>query len=69
LSFPPQRSFVLEWGFFWSYFRGKESLFNDRFEGDDGSCFYEQIPLAEKRRGLGGKLEGLLDGAWKVFGV
>ena len=54
---------------FWSYFRGKEALFNDRFEGDGGSYFYEQIPLAEKRRGLGGKLEGLLDGVLKVFGV
>lgn len=55
---------------FWSYFNGKEDLFNDLFAGESGLYVYEVKPAAGKKAGIGGGgLEGLLDGFLKVFGI
>jgi len=55
---------------FWSYFSGKEELFNDLFAGKSGLFVYEEMPDARGKTGIGGRgLEGLLDGFLKVFGI
>lgn len=55
---------------FFAYLTGKQSLFNDGFEGARGKVLYEQMPRARSRSGLWGRgLEGLGDGMMKVFGL
>jgi hypothetical protein len=51
---------------FLAYLTGKQSLFNDGFEGD-GKVVYEEVPRARSRGGIVGRgLEGLGDGLLKV---
>lgn len=55
---------------FFAYLTGKQSLFNDSFEGADGRIVYEQLPRAGARGGFWGRgLEGLGDGLLKIFGL
>lgn len=55
---------------FLAYLLGKQSLFNDSFEGDEGKIVYEEVPRAGKKGGLLGRgLEGLGDGLLKVLGL
>lgn len=55
---------------FWSYFTGKEELFNDLFAGKSGVYVYEEMPDARRKTGLSGRgLEGILDAVLKAFGV
>jgi hypothetical protein len=54
---------------FLAYLTGKQSLFNDGFEGE-GRIVYEQMPRARARGGvLGRGLEGLGEGLLKVLGL
>ena len=55
---------------FLAYLLGKQSLFNDSFEGADGKIVYEEVPRAGAKGGLLGRgLEGLGDGLLKVVGL
>jgi len=55
---------------FWSYFTGKEDLFNDLFDGENGLYIYEEMPDASRKTGITGRgLEGLLDGFLRAFGI
>ena len=55
---------------FVAYLRGKEDLFNDVFAGGPGRFVYEEMPAGRRTAGLTGRgLEGLVDGALKVFGI
>ncbi len=52
------------------YLRGKEDLFNDLFEGEQGVFVYEEMPAGGRNTGLTGRgLEGVVDAALKVFGI
>jgi hypothetical protein len=54
---------------FLAYLTGKQSLFNDGFEGD-GRIVYEQMPRARSKGGMLGRgLEGVGDGLLKVLGL
>ena len=54
---------------FLAYLMGKQSLFNDGFEGARGIVVYEEVPR-RGARGLHGRgLEGLGDGLLKVIGL
>lgn len=55
---------------FFAYLTGKQSLFNDSFEGADGRIVYEQMPRAGARGGFWGRgLEGLGEGMMKIVGL
>lgn len=55
---------------FWSYFMGKDSLFNDHFDGDSGFFIYEEMPAGGDRDGSAkNKMEGLFDTFLKIFGL
>lgn len=55
---------------FISYFRGKESLFNDQFAGSPGLFIYEEMPASDRKTGITGRgMEGVVDAALKVFGI
>lgn len=55
---------------FWSYWTGKEDLFNDLFTGTTGVYVYEEMPGLKRSAGITGRgLEGVTDAALKVFGV
>lgn len=55
---------------FISYYLGKDALFNDRFQGQNGLYFYEQSPLHQPSTSKGSKrVEGLWDAVFKVFGI
>lgn len=54
---------------FWSYFFGKESLFNDNFEGSPGVFICEETPEGNSGGILGRGISGLWDGLLKVFGL
>ncbi|HNC86130.1 MAG TPA: hypothetical protein PLT95_04400 [Agitococcus sp.] len=55
---------------FVSYYLGKDSLFNDRFQGKTGLYFYEQSPLHQPTQGKASKrVEGIWDALLKVFGI
>ena len=52
------------------YWLGKDSLFNDRFGGIDGSYVYEERPLDRRGNALVGRgLEGLSEAVLKLFGI
>jgi len=54
---------------FLAYLTGKQSLYNDSFEGEGGHILYEEVPRARKGGFLGRGLEGLSDGLLKVMGL
>lgn len=55
---------------FHAYRRGKQSLFNDSFDGPDGQVVYEQMPRAGAKAGWWARgLEGVGDGLLKVVGL
>jgi hypothetical protein len=55
---------------FWSYFTGKEDLFNDLFAGQSGVYVYEEMPDSRRKTGISGRgIEGILDTALKAFGI
>jgi hypothetical protein len=55
---------------FIAYFRGKENLFNDQFEGEPGLFLYEEMPNGARKGGVTGRgIEGFIDALLKVFGV
>lgn len=54
---------------FWSYFWGRDTLFNDHFDGDTGFFVYEQTPTGGKGGPSKGKLEGFFEGFLKIFGL
>ena len=55
---------------FLAYLTGKQSLFNDSFEGAEGKILYEEVPRARSKGGILGRgLEGLGDGLLKVVGL
>ncbi len=55
---------------FLAYLTGKQSLFNDSFEGEEGKIVYEEVPRARTNGGILGRgLEGLGDGLLKVLGL
>lgn len=55
---------------FLAYLTGKQSLFNDSFEGERGKIVYEEFPRAGVRGGLLGRgLEGLGDAMLKIVGL
>ncbi len=55
---------------FLAYFMGKQSLFNDSFEGAGGKIVYEEVPRSRAKGGfLGRGLEGLAEGLLKVVGL
>lgn len=55
---------------FWSYFLGKDSLFNDKFDGNSGFFVYEEMPGGGAKDGsTKGKLEGAFDTFLKIFGL
>ena len=55
---------------FTAYWRGNDELFNDRFDGAGGIYLYEELPAANRQRGLFGRgIEGLSDSVLKVFGL
>ena len=54
---------------FLAYLMGKQSLFNDGFEGARGIVVYEEVPRAGARGLLGRGLEGLGDGLLKAIGL
>lgn len=55
---------------FWSYFTGKEDLFNDLFAGQSGVYVCEEMPDSRRKTGISGRgIEGILDTALKAFGI
>ena len=55
---------------FLPYLRGKEALFDDRFEGGPGQFIYEETPRAGAKSGIARRgLEGAADALLKVFGI
>ncbi|TFI57064.1 hypothetical protein E2493_17070 [Sphingomonas parva] len=55
---------------FLAYLAGKQSLFNDSFEGEGGCVVYEEVPRAATGAGIFSRgLEGLGDGLMKVVGL
>lgn len=55
---------------FISYYLGKDSLFNDQFNGESGIYFYEQAPHDSRKAALVGKaVGGVWDAILKVFGI
>lgn len=55
---------------FYSYFTGKDDLFNDEFYGSDGIFVYEEYPVARRKYGVAGRgLEGVMDAVFKIFGL
>jgi hypothetical protein len=55
---------------FVSYYLGKDSLFNDQFNGESGIYFYEQAPHDSRKAALVGKaVGGVWDAILKVFGI
>jgi cell division protein FtsL len=55
---------------FLSYLRGKEDLFNDMFEGENGVFVYEELPLGGRKGGVTGRgIEGVVDALLKVMGI
>ena len=54
---------------FWAFFFGKESLFNDSFEGSPGVFICEETPQGNGGGILGRGLSGIWDGVLKVFGL
>ena len=55
---------------FLPYLSGMAPLLNDRFEGKQGFCVYEEALPAGAHKGLFGRgLEGLVDAVFKVFGI
>ena len=55
---------------FGAYLIGKQELFNDSFDSENGVCLYEEMPREGEKGGLWGRgLRGLGDAALKVFGV
>jgi hypothetical protein len=55
---------------FLPYLTGRAPLLNDRFDGADGFCVYEEALPAGAGKGVVGRgLEGLADAVLKVFGL
>jgi len=55
---------------FHAYRTGKQSLFNDSFDGPDGEVVYEQMPRAGAKGGWWARgLDGIGDGLLKVVGL
>ena len=55
---------------FWSYFLGKQELFNDYFDGSTGYYVYEESPCCGSRPGsIGRWFEWIWDSIRKVFGI
>jgi hypothetical protein len=55
---------------FLAYLMGKQSLFNDSFEGERGHIVYEEVPRGGAKGSVFGRgLEGLGDGLLKVIGL
>ena len=55
---------------FLAYLTGKQSLFNDSFEGPRGKVIYEELPRGGAQAGLLGRgLEGLGDAMLKIVGL
>lgn len=52
------------------YLRGRQALFNDRFDGKNGVYLYEETPRHGKQPGKAGSwFEGFTDAILKVFGI
>ncbi len=55
---------------FLPYLRGKQSLFHDKFSGQDAYYFYEEVPRNARPDGQkSNPLEALLDASLKAFGI
>jgi|GEM_PF-3560654 len=55
---------------FIAFLAGKQSLFNDRFDGPRGKVVYEELPRAGAQSGLFGRgLEGLGEAMLKIVGL
>jgi hypothetical protein len=55
---------------FVAYLTGKQALFNDSFQSDDGFQLHEEMPMEARKGGLlAGGLRGLSDAALKLVGL